>query len=84
VIRSELTVLKEVEHQFIPQGQTIAFVLSESHFCLHTYPEHSYLSIDVYVCDSKFDFTRLMDLLLRAIPQIKHYKHQIVDRGVSQ
>jgi len=36
--------------QFHPQGATAVWILEESHFTLHTYPEHKYLSVDCYTC----------------------------------
>jgi S-adenosylmethionine decarboxylase len=48
--KSGLTVIKKVEHLFIPFGATCVWILSESHFTLHTYPEHNYFSVDCYTC----------------------------------
>ncbi|MBS8121606.1 adenosylmethionine decarboxylase [Candidatus Vampirococcus lugosii] len=31
-------------------GETIIYILSESHFAIHTYPEYNYISIDIYTC----------------------------------
>ena len=48
IIEKNLTVIKKIEHKFSPQGETIVFILSESHFTIHTYPENRYLSMDIY------------------------------------
>ena len=29
------------------------YLLAESHFAIHTYPERNYLSVDVYTCGSE-------------------------------
>lgn len=49
----ELSGMKAVNrfsHRFEPQGETVLFVLAESHFSAHTYPESKYMSIDCYTC----------------------------------
>jgi len=38
--------------QFSPQGITILYLLSESHFSIHTWPEKKALTIDFYHCGS--------------------------------
>ena len=64
LIRRQLTVLKEVEHQFTPHGQTVVFILSESHFTIHTYPEEHYVSLDCYVCNPNVDLEALREAIL--------------------
>jgi S-adenosylmethionine decarboxylase len=43
-------VLHRCRHQFEPFGCTILFLLSESHFSIHTYPEKQYAAVDLYTC----------------------------------
>lgn len=48
------TILSEVSHAF-PEpncGVTGMFLLSESHAAFHTYPEHRYMALDLFVCGS--------------------------------
>lgn len=51
--KAGLNVVEFIKHQFSPQGETLVWILSESHFVIHTYPEHNYLSIDCYTCGDK-------------------------------
>jgi S-adenosylmethionine decarboxylase len=44
------TILNKSFHKFEPQGFTILYLLSESHFSIHTYPERNYAAIDLYTC----------------------------------
>ncbi len=44
------TVLHRQTHAFEPQGHTILYLLSESHFSIHTFPERSYIALDLYTC----------------------------------
>lgn len=48
------------EHQFHPIGYTIAYVLSESHFTIHTYPEYKSCYIDIFCCNDKFNAQRAL------------------------
>ena len=47
LIDSGFKILSEVEHHFQPYGYTALFLLSESHFAIHTFPEEgkSYLEL---------------------------------------
>lgn len=36
--------------QFQPQGVTGLAVLAESHFSVHSWPEHGYLAADIFTC----------------------------------
>ncbi|WP_163538142.1 adenosylmethionine decarboxylase [Gracilibacillus sp. YIM 98692] len=37
-------------HKFAPVGISGVVIISESHLAIHSFPEHSYASIDVYTC----------------------------------
>jgi S-adenosylmethionine decarboxylase proenzyme len=51
----KLNVVNECGHQFTPKGYTFVYVLSESHFSIHTYPEHNMCYIDIFCCSKEFD-----------------------------
>lgn len=44
------TVLHECTHFFEPYGFTALFLLGESHFAIHTFPEHSKTYIELSSC----------------------------------
>lgn len=44
------TVVNECFHTFSPQGISGVLVISESHICVHTWPEHGYAAIDIFTC----------------------------------
>lgn len=68
VIDSNLTVVKKVEHKFEPYGETIVWILAESHFSIHTYPEHNYLSLDIYICNEHVDLDHISQALMAVLP----------------
>ena len=45
-----LTVVKKTSHLFYPQGVTLAYILSESHLLIHTWPEFNTVHIDLVIC----------------------------------
>lgn len=47
---SGATILDSTSHHFDPGGFTLAFLLSESHASIHTYPEHRSCFIDLFTC----------------------------------
>jgi spermidine synthase len=50
-----LTVMDASFHQFEGSGFTGTVVLAESHLAVHTWPERSGLTLDVYVCNYSAD-----------------------------
>ena len=70
-----------VRKDFRPQGMTAVWVLSESHFAVHTYPEHNYLSIDCYTCGEGGNPHAAVEHLLAALSPVVRYSAQAVARG---
>jgi S-adenosylmethionine/arginine decarboxylase-like enzyme len=80
IIEENLTVIKRMEHKFTPYGETIVFILSESHFTIHTYPEHRYLSLDIYVCNLETNLDKIMEKIKSSIP-FEKIDSKILHRG---
>lgn len=80
IIEQNLTVIKKVEHKFTPQGETIVFILSESHFTIHTYPEHRYLTMDIYVCNLETNLSKIVELIKEKVP-FEKVDSKILERG---
>ena len=49
------TIVGENFHKFDPVGVTGIIAVSESHLCIHTWPEHGYAAADVFTCGEDFD-----------------------------
>lgn len=80
IIEKNLTVVSRVEHKFSPHGETIVFILAESHFSIHTYPENNYISMDIYVCNMETDLQKILDEIKINVPLVKT-ETKIVQRG---
>ena len=48
--KTGLTILQEVKHDFGTDALTGLWLLAESHFSLHTFPERNFISLDCYTC----------------------------------
>ena len=53
--RASATIVDVVFHKFNPIGISGVVVISESHFAIHTWPEHRYAAIDVFTCGGMLD-----------------------------
>jgi S-adenosylmethionine decarboxylase proenzyme len=74
-----LHVVAETGHQFTPSGYTYAYVLSESHFTIHTYPEHQSCYIDIFCCSSTFSPQYAIRCIKTAF-QTDHVTSQVITR----
>jgi S-adenosylmethionine decarboxylase len=52
--KSGFTILNYQYHQFKPVGYTGLWLLSESHFAVHTFPEESKAYIELSSCNYEF------------------------------
>ena len=55
VTKSGATPLHEVVHAFSPHGVTGVIVIAESHFAIHTWPEHGFAAVDLFTCGDQVD-----------------------------
>lgn len=78
--QSNMNVVDKLSKHFEPHGLTVLWLLSESHFSLHTYPEHNYFSVDCYTCGSEGNPKAAMDYIIGNI-DVSHYKSKIIERG---
>jgi len=62
-------VLSFVEYNFEPQGYTALWLLSESHFAIHTFPEEGKSYIELSSCIEK-QYVKFMELEGESIEQL--------------
>ena len=62
-------VLSFVEYNFEPQGYTALWLLSESHFAIHTFPEEEKSYIELSSCIEK-QYVKFMELEGESIEQL--------------
>jgi spermidine synthase len=76
---TDIIMLNHAFYKFDPQGVTGFFLLSLSHISVHSWPEHEYLSIDVYSCSSEKMTRKVVDYILEKV-QHKKAVVKTVDR----
>jgi S-adenosylmethionine decarboxylase proenzyme len=82
---SGATILARNHHLFPPNGLTVAYLLSESHCCLHTYPECSACFVDIFTCGNHCSSEKF-DLILQEYikPQKVNARMFIRDEGIHE
>lgn len=75
----DLHVVAQTGHQFTPKGYSYAYVLSESHCTIHTYPEYQSCYIDIFCCNPEFSPQKAVDLVMREF-KTSNVRHQVVGR----
>jgi S-adenosylmethionine decarboxylase len=63
VNKSGASILGSHFHSFEPQGVSGAIIIAESHFTIHTWPEHRYAAIDAFTCGELIDVDAAMEFL---------------------
>ena len=51
------------KYTFHPYGYTAIAILKSSHAAIHTWPEHGYISVDIFVCDEYSKGLNVMKIL---------------------
>jgi len=67
-------------HQFNPHGISGVIVIAESHFAIHTWPEHGYAAVDLFSC-ADFDYKSALNHI-RAGIGAEHHSVELVRRGI--
>ena len=57
---AKLKIIDFFHHPYKPHGYTSVAILQTSHAALHTWPEHGYISIDIFICD---EFKKGMEVI---------------------
>ncbi|WP_438961085.1 adenosylmethionine decarboxylase [Nonlabens sp.] len=58
-----LTIVNFTFHEFSPIGISGVIVIEESHLTFHSWPEHDYVAIDIFTCNSDYDLTAGIEFL---------------------
>jgi len=51
LLLADLTIQDIYNHNYQPFGCSAIAILKSSHAAIHTWPEHGYISIDIFICD---------------------------------
>ena len=76
---AEATVLSAHFHPFPGGGVTGVLLLAESHITVHTWPEHGYAALDLFMCGAA-EVERAADLLNTALAP-ERTERRVIVRG---
>ncbi len=79
---SEATVVAQSFHEFQPFGVSGAVIIQESHYTIHTWPEHGYAAVDLFYCGGTVRVARAVDVLRERFKPGR-IKFLVVRRGVE-
>jgi S-adenosylmethionine decarboxylase len=71
----------EMYKKFDPQGMTILFLLSESHFSIHVSPEYEFASMDCYTCSENCHPSRTINYMVELLNPTESNINQF-ERGI--
>ena len=81
-IASEATVVTDSFHEFKPYGVSGAVIIQESHYTIHTWPEHGYAAVDLFYCGGTIYVDRAIEELRQQFKP-KRMKFLVVRRGLQ-
>lgn len=67
-------------YRYPGQGLTVFLPIRESHFTIHTYPEHGYASVDIVSCATPEQAKRAQDFIVKSLKTVK-IESRILSRG---
>jgi S-adenosylmethionine decarboxylase len=71
-------------HHFGPQqGVTGVALLAESHISIHTWPEHGYAAVDIFLCGDDPRLAPALDCLVQQF-QARSVQHTLIGRGLAE
>lgn len=80
--RSEATIVAQSFHEFKPYGVSGAVIIQESHYTIHTWPEHGYAAVDLFYCGGAVKVHEAVDVLRERFKPTR-IKFLVVRRGIQ-
>eukprot|EP00041_Stephanoeca_diplocostata_P025239 m.656790 g.656790 ORF g.656790 m.656790 type:complete len:505 (+) comp22707_c0_seq1:374-1888(+) len=79
-----MTMLSIQSHKLEPQGVSITVTLSESHFTIHTWPEHGVALVDLFTCGRTDILPNIGKVASSFGGDLQHAKWALHPRGAQQ
>ena len=81
-VESKATVVDQSFHEFRPYGVSGAVIIQESHYTIHTWPEHGYAAVDLFYCGGTVLVHRAVEVLQESFKPSR-IKFLVVRRGLQ-
>jgi S-adenosylmethionine decarboxylase len=63
---SRARIVSHFFHEFEPYGVSGVVVIEESHYTIHTWPEHRYAAVDLFFCSESVEAERALEVMREA------------------
>lgn len=77
---ANLSIVKSTIHHFNPIGVSGVVVIKESHIAIHTWPEHNYVALDFFTCNTSYNLEQAISYIC-TIFETKNINKQVIKRG---
>lgn len=81
ITRAGFHLVQTYIHEYTAQAVTVVSVISESHVVLHTYPEASHISVDIFTCAAEIERPKQLLNLLKESFRPTNSRMKIIERG---
>ena len=78
---SGASIIGETFHKFQPVGVTGVVSIAESHICIHTWPEYSYASVDIFSCGDDFNLETASQIIGQRLESTDSFS-RVIERGL--
>jgi S-adenosylmethionine decarboxylase proenzyme len=78
------TIVNLMSHTFTGGALTIIAILSTSHCVVHTWPEHRFVSIDLFVCKSDIDNRALIKMASESLGASRVEAKEVVTKAAAR
>jgi len=79
---SDASIVTSSFHEFKPYGVSGAVIIQESHYTIHTWPEHRYAAVDLFYCGGTIHVDKAIDVLRQRFKP-ERIKFLVVRRGIQ-
>ena len=80
---SGATMIQPFFHRFSPHGISGIIVVAESHFAIHTWPEHAYAAVDIFSCGT-FGYIEALRSISSSLKSESYAIHRIKRGGTGR
>jgi S-adenosylmethionine decarboxylase len=78
-----LTIVDRLSHHFSPFGATAIYILAESHLVLHTWPEESFATLEIFSCRPLRDHKKILTHFFERM-QFSRSVVRVIHRGSDE
>jgi S-adenosylmethionine decarboxylase len=71
-------IVRKITQKFSPVGMSAILILAETHLSIHTWPEHRYAAVDVFVCGEGKDPYKAWKILMERLQPESHEMRELI------